>query len=158
MNARIRKLSAFISLLLLFSLLLGTPTLASDFTASEPAGTTDYGFSIDARGAVLIEAETGTVLFEQNADAAYSPASVTKIMTLLLVMEALESGKLAGAALDVYEREPVTADLALNSLNNILLAPPVAALSVETNYNAGITCAESVIRVYRGEPPLYPVL
>lgn len=95
MNARIRKLSAFISLLLLFSLLLGTETLASDFTASEPAGTTDYGFSFDARGAVLIEAETGTVLFEQNADAAYSPASVTKIMTLLLVMEALESGKIA---------------------------------------------------------------
>jgi len=72
--------------------------------------------------------------------------------------EALESGKLAGAALDVYEREPVTADLALNSLDNILLAPHVAALSVETNYNAGITCAESVIRVYKGELPLYPVL
>ncbi len=51
-------------------------------------------FTLDARGALLMEASTGTVLFEQNADAAYSPASVTKIMTLLLVMEAVESGKI----------------------------------------------------------------
>ena len=71
--------------------------------------------------------------------------------------EALEAGKLAGAALDVFEREPITADLPLNQLDNILLAPHVAALSVETNYNAGITCAESVIRVYQGGTPLYPV-
>ena len=71
--------------------------------------------------------------------------------------EALESGKLAGAALDVFEREPVTKDLALNGLDNILMAPHVAALSVETNYNAGITCAESVIRVYEGGAPLYPI-
>ncbi|MBO6019990.1 MAG: D-alanyl-D-alanine carboxypeptidase, partial [Clostridia bacterium] len=48
---------------------------------------------IDARGAILIEASTGTVLFEQNADEAFPPASVTKVMTLLLVMEALDSGR-----------------------------------------------------------------
>ena len=71
--------------------------------------------------------------------------------------EALEAGKLAGAALDVFEREPVTKDLALNGLDNILLAPHVAALSVETNYNAGMTCAESVIRVFNGGEPLYPI-
>lgn len=71
--------------------------------------------------------------------------------------EALEAGKLAGAALDVFEREPITKDLPLNELDNILLAPHVAALSVETNYNAGMTCAESVIRVYEGGAPLYPV-
>lgn len=71
--------------------------------------------------------------------------------------EALAAGKLAGAALDVYEREPVTKDLVLSSLDNILLAPHVAALSVETNYNAGITCAESVIRVFHDGTPKYPV-
>lgn len=71
--------------------------------------------------------------------------------------EALEAGKLAGAALDVFEREPITEDLPLNGLDNILMAPHVAALSVETNYNAGMTCAESVIRVYNGGAPLYPI-
>ena len=39
-----------------------------------------------------MEAETGRVLFEQNADQPLPPASVTKIMTILLVMEAIESG------------------------------------------------------------------
>lgn len=73
------------------------------------------------------------------------------------LQEALEAGKLAGAALDVFEREPVTKDLPLGKLDNILLAPHVAALSVETNYNAGMTCAESVIRVYQGGTPLYPI-
>lgn len=49
---------------------------------------------LDCRSAILMEAETGTVLFEMNADDALPPASVTKIMTLLLVMEAIERGTL----------------------------------------------------------------
>ena len=44
--------------------------------------------------AILMEAETGTVLYEQNPDQALPPASVTKIMTVLLVMEAVDSGTL----------------------------------------------------------------
>ena len=85
-----------VALLVFFSLLLSCfPAMASDADDSETTVGVDYGFTVDARGAILIEAETGTVLFEQNADAAYSPASVTKIMTLLLVMEAIESQKIA---------------------------------------------------------------
>jgi D-alanyl-D-alanine carboxypeptidase (penicillin-binding protein 5/6) len=45
--------------------------------------------------AILMDAATGRVLYEQNADAALPPASVTKVMTLLLVMEAIDSGRLA---------------------------------------------------------------
>ena len=48
---------------------------------------------LDCRSALLMEATTGTVLYESNADEAYPPASVTKIMTLLLVMEAVEAGR-----------------------------------------------------------------
>jgi len=51
--------------------------------------------TLDARSAILIEANTGTVLYEMNADEALPPASVTKVMTLLLVMEAIDSGKIA---------------------------------------------------------------
>ncbi|MDD6612545.1 MAG: D-alanyl-D-alanine carboxypeptidase [Clostridiales bacterium] len=47
---------------------------------------------IHAKGAILTT-EDGQVLFEQNADASYPPASVTKIMTMLLTMEAVDSGK-----------------------------------------------------------------
>ncbi len=69
--------------------------------------------------------------------------------------EALVSGKLAGAGLDVYEREPVTEDNPLFKLENNVLAPHVAALTYETNYNGGIICAESIIRVACGGKPVY---
>ncbi len=49
---------------------------------------------LDCTSAVLMEAETGRVLYEQNADEALPPASVTKVMTLLLVMEALGKGNI----------------------------------------------------------------
>ncbi len=48
--------------------------------------------TLNGISAVLLEAETGTVLYEKNADEALPPASVTKIMTLLLVMEAIDAG------------------------------------------------------------------
>lgn len=49
---------------------------------------------INAKSAVLMEANTGTVLYEQNPHEKTAPASITKIMSLLLVMEALSSGKI----------------------------------------------------------------
>ena len=65
--------------------------------------------------------------------------------------EALVSGKLGGAALDVYEKEPITADNPLFALrSNTVLSPHVAALTFETNYQAGITASESIIRVLGG--------
>ena len=49
---------------------------------------------MDAKSAIVMEASTRTVLYEDNADQPLPPASVTKIMTLLLVMEAVDSGKI----------------------------------------------------------------
>ena len=46
----------------------------------------------DAKSVILIEAFTGRVLYEDNADEMLPPASVTKVMTMLLVMEAIDSG------------------------------------------------------------------
>lgn len=51
--------------------------------------------ALDCKSAILIEANTGRVLYEQNADEALPPASVTKVMTLLLVMEAIDDGKIS---------------------------------------------------------------
>lgn len=52
------------------------------------------GPDIPAPSAILIDAATGTILYEKNANERLRPASVTKVMTLLLVMEALDSGKI----------------------------------------------------------------
>lgn len=52
------------------------------------------GVAIESPSAILMEASTGTVLYEKAADEKRSPASVTKIMTALLILEAIEEGKL----------------------------------------------------------------
>lgn len=58
--------------------------------------TVDAGsLELKCKSAILMEASTGIVLYEQNADERLPPASVTKIMTLLLIMEAVESGKIS---------------------------------------------------------------
>lgn len=50
---------------------------------------------VPAKSAILMEQSTGQVLCEMNADEQMPPASITKVMTLLLVMEAVESGRLS---------------------------------------------------------------
>ena len=50
---------------------------------------------VAGKSAVLMDMATGTVLFEQNAHEKLAPASVTKVMTMLLIMEAIDSGKIA---------------------------------------------------------------
>ena len=57
-----------------------------------PARAEAPALTIAAPSAILMEKETGTVLFEKKADEPGFPASVTKIMTLLLIMEAMENG------------------------------------------------------------------
>jgi D-alanyl-D-alanine carboxypeptidase (penicillin-binding protein 5/6) len=61
-------------------------------SATESEDSIEAGLTLKCVSAVLMEAETGKVLYEMNADEALPPASVTKIMTLLLVMEAIDAG------------------------------------------------------------------
>jgi len=60
--------------------------------AAQPA--TELPFNIQAKAALLMDYETGTVLYEKNAHQKLPVASITKIMTLLLAMEAIEEGRL----------------------------------------------------------------
>ena len=76
-----RMLSFVIAALLLFSAL--------------PFGASAVDLQIEGKSALLMDAATGTVLYEKDAHTALPPASVTKIMTLLLIMEAVDSGKIA---------------------------------------------------------------
>ena len=49
---------------------------------------------VAAKSAILMDAATGTILYEQNAHEKLAPASVTKVMTMLLIMEAIEAGRI----------------------------------------------------------------
>ncbi len=75
-----KKISLLLAVVLLFSTL--------------PVGARAANVQVKAKSAVLMDVETGTVLSEQNAHEPLAPASVTKVMTMLLIMEAIDSGKI----------------------------------------------------------------
>ena len=56
---------------------------------------TQTELSDDSKSAILIERDTGTILYEKNVHEKLPPASMTKIMTMLLIMEALDKGKIS---------------------------------------------------------------
>ncbi len=59
-----------------------------------PMGVGAVEMDLPVKSAVLMDVATGTVLYEQNAHTPLPPASVTKVMTLLLIMEAIDSGRI----------------------------------------------------------------
>ena len=55
----------------------------------------ESGISVKSESGIIMEASTGKVLFEKEADTPKAPASMTKIMTMLLIMEAIDDGRLS---------------------------------------------------------------
>ncbi len=79
----------FLSLLLCFSLLL------SPLSVIKAAEMADAELSISAPSVLLMEASTGTVIYEKNSHEIRHPASITKIMTLILIFDALASHQIS---------------------------------------------------------------
>ena len=71
--------------------------------------------------------------------------------------DALKEKKIAAAGLDVFDQEPPEPDNPLFELDNIILTPHLAAFTDEGRKRMGVTAAEDILRVLRGEPPKYPV-
>nr|WP_242865976.1 D-alanyl-D-alanine carboxypeptidase family protein [Desnuesiella massiliensis] len=59
-----------------------------------PVKAENEGITVEAKSAILLEANSGKVIYEKNSHEKFAPASVTKIMTMLLTMEAIDSGKI----------------------------------------------------------------
>ncbi len=85
-----RILSAVLAVCFCFVCL---PLAAGAVQAAETAAPV-YPGEPNALSCILMDAKTGAVLYEHNADAALPPASVTKVMTMLLVFEAIDGGRL----------------------------------------------------------------
>ena len=80
------KLRRIVSLFLLLVILCGQTLFTTAYAIED--------IHIDAKAALLVDAETGTVLYEQNAHDELPPASLTKVMTALLVFDSIKGGKL----------------------------------------------------------------
>ena len=76
----------------MFFVLLSQSIVFAEEAQNSAVNTT--AVSLTSPSAILMEASTGTILFEKNPDEVRSPASITKIMTLLLTFEALEKGRI----------------------------------------------------------------
>ncbi|WP_114378664.1 D-alanyl-D-alanine carboxypeptidase family protein [Paenibacillus prosopidis] len=85
-------------LFLAFALSLPTAVFAAveptPAPAPAPNQTPAANLAPSARSAILMDADSGTVIYEKNSHDKLPPASITKIMTLLLIMEALDDGKI----------------------------------------------------------------
>ena len=91
-----------IAVTLVFSLTAAFPAAAArpeleigGERAVAAAAAAEAGPAVSAPSVVLMEASTGQVIYEKDADTQGSPASITKIMTLILIFDALESGKIS---------------------------------------------------------------
>ena len=76
-----------------FSLFLSFALLLPLFSLTSADAYED--FTLDAKAGLLIEADTGEILYEKNAHQENFPASLTKVMVALLVFEAIDEGKIA---------------------------------------------------------------
>lgn len=100
-----------------------------------------------AKSAILIEASTGEVLYEKNADEALAPASMTKIMTLLLTMEAIEKGSIA-----LEDKVPVSENAASMGGSQVFLEAGaeytldeiIKAVCIASGNDAAVVLAEAI--------------
>jgi len=70
------------------------------------------------------------------------------------LVEALKAGRIGGAALDVFSRQPLPADHPLYSFDNVIITPHIAGITGESMMRMGLGAAEEAIRVLSGGLPL----
>ena len=87
-----KKIYRMMAVVMLLAVLVQSTAFAEETAKNTTINST--AVSLSTPSAILMEASTGTVLFEKNPDEMRSPASITKIMTLILTFEALEKGRI----------------------------------------------------------------
>ena len=87
-----KKLKKLAVLMLGLSMLINTTAFAA---SSEP--------SVNAESAILVEKETGTVLYEKNADRVMYPASMTKILTSMLLLDHFEKDEVVVVGTEIND-------------------------------------------------------
>ena len=133
--------SRFCSVLLIVALLLGNLSVFADGEKREVA------MSYTAKAAYLIEQDTGTVLFEQNSTQELAPASLTKLMDLILIYEAFDEGVLTpGQKLTCssYAKTMGGSEIWLKEGEQMTVEDLLKALIVASANDAAVVFAEAI--------------
>jgi phosphoglycerate dehydrogenase-like enzyme len=93
-------------------------------------------FSLMKKNAILVNASRGPVVDEKA------------------LIKALQEGRIAGAGLDVYEKEPMEGDNPLLKMDNVVLSPHIAAGTQRTYDNLAWNAARCMVRILEGEEPV----
>ena len=88
-----KKVYRMVSIVMLVVMLCGNAAFAEEEAAKNTAANAT-GITLASPSAILMEASTGQIICEQEADVRRSPASITKIMTLLLIFDHLDTGRI----------------------------------------------------------------
>lgn len=123
MKKRIRRGILLIGCMVLVSNVHPMFTYANETQETQE---TQNGPEISAPSALLMEASTGTVIYNKNEHQVLRPASVTKVMTLLLIFEALERGDIS------LEQEVTTSEYAASMGGSQVFLEPMEVQTVET--------------------------
>ncbi len=100
---------------------------------------------VNARSAILYDMNTGKVLYEQNADALIPPASLTKLITLYLTFEAIESGRISlSDRVRVSRRAASMPDvrMGLRAGDIVTVAQLIRGMAIESGNDAAVAMAE----------------
>ena len=100
---------------------------------------------ITSKAAILVDAATGTVLFEKNADEALPVASITKVMTLLLIFEALDAGRFSlndTVTVSQYAAGMGGSQVLLDAGGNYLASDLIKSIIVASANDASVAMAE----------------
>ena len=130
-----------IALAAAFLLQLALAPLASVYAAPAPLGED----AITSKAAILVDAATGTVLFEKNADEALPVASITKVMTLLLIFAALDAGRFSlndTVTVSQYAAGMGGSQVLLDAGGNYLTSDLIKSIIVASANDASVAMAE----------------
>ncbi len=104
-------------------------------------------FDVNAKSAVLMDAHTGTVLYAKNASDALPPASVTKVMTLLLIMEAIDAGNLSlqdKVSVSEYAASMGGSQVYLEPFEEMIVEDLLKSVVIASANDAAVALAEKV--------------
>ncbi len=90
-----KKISYILLIIILLLNLFKPINILANPTETDEAKVTDDVLQIQSTSALLMEGSTGQIIYEKNKDEKLHPASITKIMTMLLIFEALNEGKIS---------------------------------------------------------------